>query len=494
MLIGDILVAQGLVTPIDVSAALERQRTEGGKLGDNLVMMGKLAPADLAAVLDSTPIPPNSLEATGLALSDLLNLVTKTMYASGVETPSMIANLMKLPPLAIQQLLDQAKERKLVDVLGSVGVRAVSELRYTLTEKGKQWAQDAMALSQYIGPAPVTLEAYRERVERQSIIKERVDRAAIDGAFANLVISEDFIQEIGPAINSGRSILLYGPPGNGKTSVAEKVGQMFRDVVYIPYCFEVEGQVIKVFDPGTHKPVRSGNTDRAATLRREDFDQRWVPCYRPFIVTGGELTLEMLDLRFNAPANFYEAPLHIKALGGIFVIDDFGRQIVTPEALLNRWIVPLESRVDYLKLHTGKSFQLPFDELLIFSTNLAPNQLMDPAFLRRIPYKIEVGAPTREEYRRIFDAVSKADRLEDIDEIFQFVFAELRERNDFPLASYQPRFILEQVQAACKFQNIAMQFRPQLISRALKNLYTKDTPGHGVRAKAAESGDYARAA
>jgi hypothetical protein len=202
----------------------------------------------------------------------------------------------------------------------------------------------------------------------------------------------------------------------------------------------------------------------------------------------------MLDLRFNAPANFYEAPLHIKALGGIFVIDDFGRQIVTPEALLNRWIVPLESRVDYLKLHTGKSFQLPFDELLIFSTNLAPNQLMDPAFLRRIPYKIEVGAPTREEYRRIFDAVSKADRLEDIEEIFQFVFAELRERNDFPLASYQPRFILEQVRAACKFQNIAMQFRPQLISRALKNLYTKDTPGHGVRAKAAESGDYARAA
>jgi SpoVK/Ycf46/Vps4 family AAA+-type ATPase len=206
-----------------------------------------------------------------------------------------------------------------------------------------------------------------------------------------------------------------------------------------------------------------------------------VPCQRPFIVTGGELTLEMLDLKYSEAAKFYEAPLHIKALGGIFVIDDFGRQMVTPEALLNRWIVPLESRVDYLKLHTGKSFQLPFDELVIFSTNLQPSTLMDPAFLRRIPYKIEVGAPTREEYRRIFYAIAKARGFDAVDEIFDYVLAELRERNDFPLASYQPRFILEQLQAACKFQNVAMKFEPSLLARALKNLHTKDTPGFGVR-------------
>ncbi|HEY3778280.1 MAG TPA: hypothetical protein VGL35_09490 [Rhizomicrobium sp.] len=494
MQLGDILVAQRLVTSADIAEAMTRQRAEGGRLGENLVAMGRLAPADLEAVLHSTPTPPRSLEETGLALADLLNLTTKAMYVNTLETPSRIANLLKLPPLAVQQLLDQAKERKLVDILGSAGVRAVSELRYALTEKGKQWAQDAMTLSQYVGPAPVPLAQYHDRIARQRIVNERVDRAAIDDAFGNLVISEDFVQEIGPAINSGRSILLYGPPGNGKTSVAEKVGQMFRDVVYIPYCFEVEGQIIKVFDPGTHKPIGPGHAGRAASLRREDFDHRWVPCQRPFIVTGGELTLEMLDLKFNAPANFYEAPLHIKALGGIFVIDDFGRQIVTPEALLNRWIVPLESRVDYLKLHTGKSFQLPFDELVIFSTNLAPSQLMDPAFLRRIPYKIEVGAPSREDYRRIFHAVSKGDGLEAIDQIFDFVFAELRERNDFPLASYQPRFILDQVRAACKFQNIAMQFRPDLVGSALKNLYTKDTPGYGVRPKEAERSRAVRAA
>jgi hypothetical protein len=481
MQLGDILVAQGLITPADLEEALERQRTEGGRLGENLVSLGKLKPEDLDEILHATPLAPRSLEDTGIALPDLLNLMTKAMYSNSLETPSMIIEVLKLPPLAVQQLLDQAKDRKLVDVLGSSGLRAVSELRYALTEKGKQWALDAMALNQYIGPAPVPLSAFVERVARQAIANERVDRKSIDGAFSKMIISEDFVQEIGPAINSGRSILLYGPPGNGKTTVAEKIGDMFRDVVYIPYCIEVEGQIIKLFDQGTHKQIPNANPNRAGSLRREDFDKRWVPCRRPFIVTGGELTLEMLDLSFNSQAKFYEAPLHIKALGGIFVIDDFGRQIVSPEALLNRWIVPLESRVDYLKLHTGKSFSLPFDELVIFSTNLAPSELMDPAFLRRIPYKIEIGAPAKEDYRKIFRAVAKGAGFEDAEEMAQFVITELRENNDFPLASYQPKFIVDQVRAACKFRGIQPQFRAEFVERALKNLFTKDSPGYGAR-------------
>ncbi|HEX3667411.1 MAG TPA: hypothetical protein VHU23_19470 [Rhizomicrobium sp.] len=481
MQLGDILVAQGLVTPEDLAEALERQRQEGGRLGENLVALGRLRPEDLDEVLHSTPLAPRSLEETGIALADLLNLLTKAMYANSLETPSLLIELLKLPPLAMQQLLDQAKDRKLVNVLGSSGHRAVSELRYALTDRGKQWAQEAMALNQYIGPAPVPLTAYVERVARQAIANERVDRAAIDGAFAKMIIAEDFVQEIGPAINSGRSILLYGPPGNGKTTVAEKVGDMFRDVVYIPYCIEVEGQIIKLFDQGTHKQIPPVNPNRPGTLRREDVDKRWVPCKRPFIVTGGELTLEMLDLSFNAQAKFYEAPLHIKALGGIFVIDDFGRQIVSPEALLNRWIVPLESRVDFLKLHTGKSFSLPFDELVIFSTNLAPSELMDPAFLRRIPYKIEIGAPAKDDYRKIFRAVAKGAGFEDADEMAQYVITELREKNDFPLASYQPKFIVDQVRAACKFRGTSPQFNAEFVDRALKNLFTKDSPGYGAR-------------
>jgi len=486
MLIGDILVAQGLVTPADVEAALERQRTEGGRLGDNLIALGKLGPADLEAVTHGAPTAPKTIAETGIALTDLLNLLTKIMYSGNAETPSAMGELLKLPPRCVQLLLEQAKERKLLDVLGAAGQGTVAELRYALSEKGKQWATDALGQNQYVGPAPVSLSAYCERIQRQRITNERVDRAAIDQAFANMVISQSFVTQLGPAINSGRSILLYGPPGNGKTSVAEKVGGIFNDVIYIPYCFEVEGQIIKVFDPGIHKAVHSNGAPVAAAkgsiVRRDDFDRRWVACRRPFIVTGGELTMEMLDLSFNALARFYEAPLHVKALGGIFVIDDFGRQIVSPEALLNRWIVPLESRVEYLKLHTGKSFSLPFDELVIFSTNLAPSDLMDPAFLRRIPYKLEVNGPSREEYRRIFRLIARAHGVDATDEIIDFVVAELRERNDFPLAGFQPKFIIDQVRASCKFEGIPAQFRCEYVAMALANLYTKDTPGFGVRA------------
>jgi predicted ATPase with chaperone activity len=416
-----------------------------------------------------------------MAASDLLNLVLKTMYTSATETPTLIADVLKLPARIIQQVIEQAQERKLLDVLGSSGIRAMSELRYSLSEKGKQRAIEAMGLNQYIGPAPVSLEAYSERILRQRITNERIDRMSVDKAFSNLVISEKFVRDIGPAINSGRSILLYGPPGNGKTTVSEKIGTIFKDVIYIPYCFEVEGQIIKVYDPGIHKSVL-GSADFAnkGNVRREDLDGRWVPCRRPNIVTGGELTLSMLDLSFNPLAKFYEAPLHVKALGGIFTIDDFGRQIVTPEALLNRWIVPLESRVDFLQLHTGKNFLLPFDELVIFSTNLSPIDLMDPAFLRRIPYKLEVGAPSRAEYRRIFRVISQAMGMEASDQIIDFVIEELQTRNNFPLASFQPKFIIDQVRAACKFEGVSPQFRPDFITMALANLYTKDTPGYGI--------------
>lgn len=482
MFIGDILVAQGLVTPADIAAALEHQKSAGGRLGESLIALGKLTQADLDSVMHSPPASPRSIADTGISLHDLISLMTKAMYSGNVETRSMIADVLKLPPNVTQQLIEQAQERKLLNVLGAVGATTVSELRYALSEKGRQWAVEALAQSQYIGPAPVSLTAYTERIWRQRITNERIDRAAIERSFGGLVAPGDFVAKVGPAINSGRTILLYGAAGNGKTSFAERIGGIFSDLIYVPYCFEVEGQIIKVFDPGIHRGIAS-ETERPgrASLRREDFDRRWVLCRRPFIVTGGELTLEMLDLSFNAAAKFYEAPLHIKALGGTFLIDDFGRQIISPEALLNRWIVPMGSRVEYLKLHTGKGFSIPFDELVIFSTNLAPSDLMDPAFLRRIPYKIEIPAPGREEFRRIFQMAAEAIDMEASDEIVDFVIRTLRDENDFPLAGYQPKFIVDQVRAACKFEGVTPQLRPELIGMALDNLYTRDTPGYGVR-------------
>ncbi len=483
MLLGDILVANRLVTKADIAEGLERQKLQGGRLGDNLVAMGKLKPEDLKAVMHGAPPLPRSLADTGLSTSELLNLAMKAIYSANIETASVLGNVLKLPHSTMQLIIEQAKERKLLAALGAAGSSGFSELRYSLTEKGKQWAADALAGNSYVGPAPVSLEAYKDRIQRQRLTNERISKAAIDKAFANMIVPSAFKGQIGPAVNSGRSILLYGAPGNGKTSVAEKIGELFNDVIYIPYCINVEGQIIKVFDPGIHVSVQGSSepASEVVTLRREEFDRRWVPCRRPFIVTGGELTFEMLDLSFNEQAKFYEAPLHIKALGGTFVIDDFGRQVVSPEALLNRWIVPLESRVEYLKLHTGKSFSLPFDELVVFSTNLAPRDLMDPAFLRRIPYKLEVPAPTVQEYRQIFKSVSRGLGLEAPDDIIELVISELRERNDFPLAGFQPKFIIEQVKAACKFEDIADEFRPEFVAMALGNLYTKDTPGFGVR-------------
>ncbi len=474
MFIGDILVAHGLVTPDDVASALDRQKIEGGRLGENLIALGALKPTDLDMVLRGAPPAPRSIAETGLDPALLLNLVVKAMYSGSAETATQLSEILKLPPRTLQLVIDEAKDRKLVEVLAPSMGSPLAELRYRLIEKGKQWALEAFAQSQYVGPAPVTHSAYIDRIQRQRITNERVDRNAIDQAFDSLVISDEFIQKIGPAVNSGHSILLYGPPGNGKTSVAERIGEIFSDLIYVPYCFEVGGQIIKVFDPSIHKRAQAKETTKGAALRLEDYDSRWVLCSRPFITAGGELTLEMLDLSFNPIAKFYEAPLHVKALGGVFLIDDFGRQIVSPEALLNRWILPLESRVDYLKLHTGKSFSLPFDELVIFSTNLSPADLMDPAFLRRIPYKLEVGAPNPDEYRQIFRIISSAMDLEAPDDVIDLVIEALQSQK-FPLASYQPKFIVSQVRAACKFQGLPPRFEPSMIRMALSNLYTKDS-------------------
>jgi hypothetical protein len=255
---------------------------------------------------------------------------------------------------------------------------------------------------------------------------------------------------------------------------------LLKDVIYVPFAFEVDGQIIKVFDPEFHKTVRrqSDLGPREPTIRREDFDARWEACRRPVIFTGGELTLEMLDLGYLAEAKYYEAPLHIKAMGGVFLIDDFGRQLVKPADLLNRWIVPLESKVDYLKLHSGKSFCLPFDELVIFSTNLSPKDLMDAAFLRRIPYKIEIGCPTTSEYRRIFKNVAIAAGLGAPDKLIDSVVAST-ETNSVPLARYQPKFIIDQVTAACRFAKTKPQFQPAFLKMALSNLFTNEVADLG---------------
>ena len=481
MQIGDILLASGLATAEEIESAHRRQKEVGGRLGDNLVEMGVITAKQLESIIHSKPKAPKAIDETGISLGNLLTLLLKTVYTTNVETPVQMEGVTKLPVNILLKLLDEAVDRKLVQVLGqnpetmgnNAAMPSMSDTRYELSQEGRNLASELLQLNQYTGPAPVALEEYNERILRQRITNERVSQEMIDESFANIVVEPDFVRRLGPAVNSGRAILLYGPAGNGKTTVAEKVGRLFTDIVYIPYAVEIDGQILKVFDPSIHEEVAPPPSQKRNSLVVDDLDRRWVPCKRPIIVAGGELTLEMLDLQFNSFAKFYEAPLHMKALGGTFIIDDFGRQIVSPEDLLNRWIVPLQSRVDYLKLHTGKSFSVPFDELVIFSTNLSPADLMDPAFLRRIPYKLQTLAPSIEAFRHIFEKVADAQGLELSDDIFQFVLNELR-HHDKDLACYQPIFIVDQVIAACKYEGCTPTFNRDLVASAMTNLYVKE--------------------
>jgi hypothetical protein len=474
--IGDVLVAQGLATPDDLTAGRDLQRTRGGGLGDCLVELGRIRREDLDAVCRSAPSAPSSLADVGAPIATLLGLLLKAVYAASVETASEVGDLLKLPTQVILELLEEAEQRQLMAVVGAVRADLTSERRYALTKGGVEAAQAAMRRSEYIGPAPVSLDAFRAQIEQQVITAEHADQASIDGAFTDLVVSAELFTNLGPAINSGRSILLYGPPGNGKTTIAERIGSLFKDVVYMPHCFEVDGQIIKVFDPLVHKPVKNlaASAIRTLTADREQFDRRWEACSRPVITVGGELTLEMLDLGYDAESKFYEAPLHIKALGGVFLIDDFGRQLVSPKALLNRWITPLEDRRDHLKLNSGKSFALPFDELVVFATNLSPKDLMDTAFLRRIPYKIEIPSPGANVFRDIFRKTAGEMGLEAPDSVIEGVANEINGWRDISLAGYQPRFILEQIQAACRFAKAPFEYRPQFINMALNNLHARD--------------------
>jgi energy-coupling factor transporter ATP-binding protein EcfA2 len=476
-LLGEIFIAQGLVTEDEVERALRAQRDEGGRFGDCLISLGIVTEEEINAVLGETPEAPRNLKEMDVDPMILLQLMVKGMYLESFETPSQLSDAMRLPNSVVNELLKEAVDRKLMEVIGSAdsSVGAFSEMRYLLTALGRTWANESLEQSQYFGPAPVTLESYRDRVALQRVTNEWVTRQDIVEAFKELVIPERFVDRLGPSINSGSALLIYGPAGNGKTTIAEILGTVFRNVIYIPHCFEVDGQIIKVFDPSVHKPVSeaAAGTVPRLSIQRDHFDRRWVPCQRPLVIAGGELTLDMLDLQFSEVSRFYEAPLHVKALNGIFVIDDFGRQRAEPEDILNRWVMPLNNRVDYLKLHTGKAFQVPFDELIIFSTNMHPNDLMDPAFLRRITYKLETVEPSEELFREVFENVARNHDMELTEETYNQVLETIR-GHGAPLAYYHPQFIVNQVLATCKFQGKPPEFNRDNVDDAMLNLFVND--------------------
>jgi len=481
MRIGDLLIRANLVTREQVAEALRRQACNGGRLGANLVAMGAIDQRVLEAFLKRIPGEPASIAATGIDPIDLLSLLMKLVYTGRLETCRQMGDAIKLPYHLVAELVQMAVDRQLLRTLGVRNSDNPIDMGYALTEEGKRWTIDALELMRYVGPAPVTLEEFTFQVSLQKLTNELITFEKIRKALGDLSFSDSLIEQSGPALNSGRAILLYGPPGNGKTSFAFSLSSVFSDIIYIPYAIIVEGEIIRFFDASVHlevSPTAASEEGELSFVRAEEHDARWVPCQRPFIVTGGELTLEMLDLRYEPTGHFYEAPLHVKALGGCFIIDDFGRQLVSPATLLNRWIVPMESRTDYLKLHTGKSFSIPFEELVVFSTNLDPEDLMDPAFLRRLPYKIEIGAPGAEMYRRIFEKECSRRDLVLADGVFEFIVHRLRKEKGLDFAAYQPKFIVDQIVATCRFMGQPPHFEPRFIEYALNNLRVRRNPAN----------------
>ncbi len=481
MNIGSLLVAKGVASAADINRAIDHQRSTGGRLGDSLVNLGILSKEQIDEVLADAPQVPTTTAGTGIDPVLLLELALKGMYAENIETASQLATAMKLSSTVVDQLLKAATERKLVETLAAAsGINTRSEIRLTLTRAGREWAADALSRGQYFGPAPVPLKDYQDRILHQRITNEVVTRQRLEAAFSGLVVPDRFLNRLGPAVNSGNAILIYGPAGNGKTTIAEIVGKIFDNVIYVPYCVEINGEIMKVFDPTVHRIVDDAPAQATSSLRRSRIDPRWVACYRPMVVTGGELTVEMLDLKFNPIAKFYEAPLHIKALNGVFLIDDFGRQRARPEEILNRWIVPLNSHIDYLTLHTGKTAMIPFDEMVIFSTNMHPDDLMDPAFQRRISYKLETVEPPEDIFHKVFAGMARKHGLELPQEIYRRVLDGIRS-NEAPLAYFQPKFIVEQVLASCKFAGMTPQFTIDNIDDALANLFVTGSKSFGFK-------------
>jgi predicted ATPase with chaperone activity len=427
------------------------------------------------AGVPEAPTAPESLKQAGLSLNFLNDLLMRTLYVQGVMLGLDLSRFVCLPFKVIEESLKFMKDEKCVEVQGGDLIGRVS-YRFSLTDLGRMRAQESMKACAYIGPAPVPIDDYVEQTYRQAVTGISCSPEPLRAAFSHLVLEEKMFNAIGPAIVSGRSVFIYGPPGNGKTSIARAIGEFMNNAggeIYVPYAFLAENSIITVYDHALHKLADERETDRIedneSTIRRlmnsGTVDARWVKIHRPVVVTGGELTLEALDLRYNADANFYQAPIQVKANGGVFLIDDFGRQLCSPKELLNRWILPLEDRHDFLTIASGKKFEVPFEQLIIFSTNLDPKDLVDDAFLRRIRHKVGIDAPERGIYEKIFSTMAKRLGMSPCPEAVDYLYERYYTQGRSARAS-DCRDLLEIVQAICRFRRQPVQLTRDLMAEA----------------------------
>jgi hypothetical protein len=416
-----------------------------------------------------TPRAPADFKEAGLEPGAVEGLIVKYLSIVGSAMGGEIAKELCLPT---QPIIDYLSFLKQQQILVYVGSSHMGDFTYTLTDAGRDRAARFMMESMYVGPAPVPLNAYVEAITAQTITAMQPREEDLRKAFSDLLISREMFNVLGPAINSGRGMFLYGAPGNGKTCIAERITRCFGDTIYIPRCLVVDGLIIKLFDAANHEEIACRQD---SIFRKDHIDERWVRIRRPTIVAGGELTMNSLEVQYNATSKTCEAPLQMKSNCGTLLIDDFGRQRMAPIELLNRWIVPLEKRYDFLSLPTGKKVRVPFDQLIIFSTNLEPRELCDEAFLRRIPYKINVCDPTEAEFRQLFDLVGPQMGFE-MDAAAKTALDHLIETHyrkvGRPFRCCQARDLTLQVRNRCLYLGQPLKLTPELFDHAVSAYFT----------------------
>jgi hypothetical protein len=420
---------------------------------------------------------PTTIEETGLAVDQIEQLIVKTFYG-GEMTGLTLADRMRLPFTILEPLVERLRAERLIEVRGASGTSGAS-YRYALTDLGRDRARLYLDANQYTGAAPVPLEAYVAYMRALQQGRGYIDRERLRNGFAHLIVDDKILEQLGPAVNANKALFLYGAPGNGKTVIAEGLGRAIGGDMFMPYALDIDGHVITMFDPTVHQSLETDEPDANSLITAAPRDRRWVRIKRPVVMVGGELTLEMLDLTFNSLSKFYEAPIQLKANGGVFLVDDFGRQRVRPQELLNRWIVPLESRVDFLTLHTGRKFEVPFNVLIVFATNLKPESLADEAFLRRIPYKILAKNPTMEEYCRIFEMNCKRRGLTFDPVMVEYLHRKYYQPRKLQMRACHPRDLIEQVVDRCRYNNREPLITRELLDAACASYFIEESESQG---------------